>query len=68
MARNTQLRPIRGGDETIMAIAGHVSRDMLKHYAHIRTQAKRAALEAIVRKPAPALNQGIVSEPVFLQQ
>ena len=31
----------------IMAIAGHVSRDMLSRYARIRTEAKRKALEAI---------------------
>lgn len=34
-------------------IAGHVSRSMLTHYAHIRTEAKRTALEAIITsKPA----------------
>ena len=36
-----------------MDIAGHVSRQMLARYSHIRMDAKRAALEAIVRKPAP---------------
>jgi hypothetical protein len=30
-----------------MAIAGHVSQQMLEHYSHIRMAAKRAALEAI---------------------
>jgi hypothetical protein len=34
-----------------MAIAGHVSRRMIEHYSHIRMEAKRAALDAIV-KPA----------------
>ncbi|MGH9412241.1 MAG: tyrosine-type recombinase/integrase [Terriglobales bacterium] len=34
-------------DQTLMAIAGHVSRAMLEHYSHIRTQAKRAAVNAI---------------------
>ena len=34
---------------TIMAIAGHVSRRMLEHYSRIRTDAKRAALDAIVQ-------------------
>jgi hypothetical protein len=33
-----------------MDIAGHVSKQMLKHYSHIRMEAKRGALEAIVRK------------------
>jgi hypothetical protein len=31
-----------------MAIAGHVSRKMIEHYSHIRMEAKRAALDAIV--------------------
>ena len=33
-----------------MDIAGHVSKQMLKHYSHIRMEAKRHALEAIVTK------------------
>ena len=32
---------------TIMGIAGHVSRDMLEHYSHIRLDAKREALEGL---------------------
>jgi integrase len=43
----TRLAESGAGDETIMAIAGHVSRAMLSRYAHIRTEAKRRALEAI---------------------
>ena len=39
---------------TIKAIAGHVSRQMLARYSHIRMNAKRKALEAIVKKPEPA--------------
>ena len=42
------------GDETIMDIAGIVSRQMLARYSHIRMEAKRKALEAIVTKPTPA--------------
>jgi hypothetical protein len=41
-------------DQTIMDIAGHVSRQMLARYSHIRMEAKRKALESIVSKPAPA--------------
>ena len=38
-----------------MDIAGHVSKQMLKHYSHLRMEAKRSALEAIVnRRPAKA--------------
>ena len=46
------------GDETIRDLAGHVSKQMLKHYSHIRTEAKRRAVDSLVKKtataPAPA--------------
>jgi integrase len=48
----TDLAESGAGDETIRDIAGHVSKRMLKHYSHIRMEAKRKALEAIVPKPA----------------
>jgi integrase len=41
-------------DETIRDMAGHVSKQMLKHYSHIRMQAKRRAVEAIASKPLPS--------------
>jgi integrase len=53
----TKLAESGAGDETIMAIAGHVSRAMLSRYAHIRTEAKRTALEAISTKPASQANE-----------
>ena len=37
-------------DETIRDIAGHVSKQMLKHYSHIRMEAKRRAVEALTNK------------------
>ena len=43
----TELAESGTGDQTIMAIAGHVSRRMLERYSHIRMEAKRNALEAI---------------------
>ena len=43
----TELAESGAGDQTIMDIAGHVSRQMLKHYSHIRMQAKSEALEAV---------------------
>ncbi len=46
----TELAESGAGDETIMEIAGHVSRQMLSRYAHIRTEAKRNALAAVERK------------------
>jgi integrase len=48
----TDLAESGAGDETIRNIAGHVSKQMLKHYSHIRMEAKRKALEAIVQPPA----------------
>jgi integrase len=47
----TELAESGAGDQTIMDIAGHVSKQMLKHYSHIRMEAKRTALESIVKKP-----------------
>jgi hypothetical protein len=38
---------VEGRWQTIMDIAGHVSKQMLKHYSHIRMEAKRTALESI---------------------
>src|ERR1017187_3247413 len=34
-------------EQAIMAIAGHVSREMLQHYSHIRQEAKRKAVAAL---------------------
>ncbi len=47
-----ELAESGAGDQTIMDIAGHVSKLMLKHYSHIRMEAKRNALKSIVKKPA----------------
>jgi hypothetical protein len=46
----TDLVESGAGDQTIMDIAGHVSKRMLRHYSHIRMEAKRTALESIVKK------------------
>ena len=46
----TELAESGAGDQTIMDIAGHVSRQMLTRYSHIRTQAKRNALEEVLRR------------------
>jgi integrase len=46
----TDLAESGAGDQTIMDIAGHVSKRMLRHYSHIRMEAKRSALESIVKK------------------
>jgi integrase len=46
----TELAESGASDQTIMDIAGHVSKQMLKHYSHIRMEAKRVALESILKK------------------
>jgi integrase-like protein len=43
----TELAESQASDQTIMAIAGHVSQKMLAHYSHIRLDAKRRALDAL---------------------
>ena len=43
-------------EQTIRSLAGHVSRQMLEHYSHIRSHAKQAAIRCL-EEPA--------SEPVF---
>jgi len=71
----TELAESGASDQTIMDIAGHVSKQMLKHYSHIRMEAKRTALESIVQKqpakpaereqeysPVPAVKQQIEGE------
>lgn len=44
----TKLAEGQASEQTLMSIAGHLSRKMLEHYSHIRMAAKRAALDAIV--------------------
>jgi len=43
----TELAESGASDQTIMAIAGHVSRQMLEHYSHIRLDAKRQAVKML---------------------
>lgn len=40
-----------------MDIAGHVSKQMLKHYSHIRMEAKRSALETVVQKRTASITE-----------
>jgi len=53
----TELAESKTSDQTIMAIAGHVSAKMLAHYSHVRLGAKRDALEALT-KPSGHANDG----------
>lgn len=49
-------------DETIRDLAGHVSKDMLKHYSHIRMQAKRRAVAALAAKAPKSPNSRDLNE------
>jgi integrase len=57
----TELAETGAGDQTIMDIAGHVSRQMLSRYSHIRMEAKRRALEAVGTGIQPTA--AVVEEP-----
>jgi len=48
----TDLAESGAGDQVIQDLAGHVSKDMVKHYSHIRTEAKRRAVGALSKAPA----------------
>ena len=43
----TELAESLATDQTVMAIAGHVSPKMLAHYSHVRLEAKRKVLDAL---------------------
>jgi integrase len=45
----TELAESQASDQTIMAIAGHVSPKMLAHYSHVRLAAKRLALDFLAQ-------------------
>ena len=52
----TKLAEGRASEQTLMAIAGHLSRKMLEHYSHIRMAAKRTAVDALV---LPVIDGGV---------
>ena len=47
----TKLAEAGVPEQTLMALAGHVTREMLEHYSHVRMQAKREAVKAIDSMP-----------------
>lgn len=53
----TELSESGAGDQTIMQIAGHVSRQMLSRYSHIRMKAMREALETVEKRRAENASQ-----------
>jgi integrase len=58
----TELAESGAGDETIMEIAGHVDRQMLRHYSHIRMKAKRAALDSALASRSPGRGRSAAEE------
>jgi hypothetical protein len=58
----TDLAESQASEQTIMGIAGHISREMLEHYSHIRLDAKRKALDAQVKKLRAHARQGYVTK------
>ena len=64
----TELSESLASDQTILSIAGHVSRRMLEHYSHVRLDAKRTALDALVKKvPAKReLPEHALPEPAYV--
>jgi len=46
----TELAESQASDAPIMAIAGHVSRQMLEHYSHVRLDLKRKALDGLATR------------------
>jgi hypothetical protein len=56
----TKLAESQASEQTLMAIAGHVSKRMLAHHSHIRMAAKRAALDGLVSIPErPVFEAGV---------
>lgn len=56
----TKLAESQASEQTLMAISGHVSRRMIEHYSHIRMEAKRTAMDAIVER---GVNQNVNQRP-----
>jgi integrase len=52
----TKLAEGRASEQTLMSIAGHLSRKMVEHYSHIRMAAKRTAVDALV---LPIIDGGV---------
>jgi integrase len=58
----TELAESKASDQTIMGIAGHVSKKMLQHYSHVRLEAKRCALDALSMTPVQKGDSGDTTE------
>jgi integrase len=54
-------------EETIRALAGHVSKKMLERYSHIRQAAKQAAIATLEAATSPAPEPGAISTEPSIQ-
>jgi integrase len=52
----TKLAEAGVPDHVLMSISGHISPEMIKHYAHIRSKAKEAAVAAMRSYSPPEAN------------
>jgi len=56
----TELAEAGTSDAALMAIAGHLTREMLEHYSHVRMEAKREAVEK--------LSSGLMGKPLLVAE
>jgi integrase len=54
----TELAEAGPSDAALMAIAGHLTREMLEHYSHVRMEAKREAVGK--------LSSGLMGTPLLV--
>ena len=54
----TELAESGAADATMMALAGHVSKQMLEHYSHVRMLAKRQAVDSLGSGLIPGVKSG----------
>lgn len=58
----TELAESQASDATIMAIAVHVSRQMLEHYSHVRLGLKRKAPDELADAQERFLGAGVKNQ------
>ena len=61
----SELAEGQASDQTIKAIAGHVSQRMLEHYSHVRMDAKRRALDALSQGGHGTKRGTLAAEPTI---
>ena len=62
----TKLGEAGVSESTMLAIMGHVSSAMLRHYSHIRKQARREAIDAVeLRQNSNAISTKVATVEAF---